>query len=260
MDSMQVQGATGGKRPQQIDSGGGLHEGLVHPLRIRGAIRLCEARAVNNIAPVRRELQFLVLHLLIRRGSRLRELASRPKNLDDRLSEGVHKHDGHLDDEGEGILNIGASVPVELREGLGAIAALYDEGVARGDAGEAGFEVLALAGEDEREGVGELALHGGEGLLRGVVGDLLDGHGAPRGGRPDARGGVRGDHARRGGGRSARAVAEGERGGRQEARLRRHGGDRGEETAMGVLLVEQRDEVGVGDVDSRGGGQLKTRV
>ncbi|KAI0566394.1 3-deoxy-7-phosphoheptulonate synthase [Gracilaria domingensis] len=231
--AVEIKRAARGQGTQQVDGRRGLHKGLVHALGVRHTFLQREASGVDDISAIGRKRQLLVLLLLVRTASRLCKLAGGAQDLDDGPSQGVHEHDGHLDDQGEGVGNVLAAVGIKLLEGLCAVAALDDKGVAFGRGGEQLLERLALAREDERQGAAQAGLHVGERARIGVVGHLLDGHGAPAVGRPQARGGGRlgGDHARRGA-RRAEARGGGARGGGKRER-REEGGQHGGRRAGG---------------------------
>jgi hypothetical protein len=74
-------------------------------------------------------------------------MAGHPADLDHGHAGAVGEHDGHLQDGlelGPDVLRGGAV------EGLGAVAALEDEGLAPGHGGQPVAQLVALAGEDER--------------------------------------------------------------------------------------------------------------
>ncbi len=71
-----------------------------------------------------------------------------------------------------------------LVEALGAVAALEQERLARGDVGELTLEVARLASEDEGRKTGELPLHIGQRRLVPVDRRLLDRQISPTARRP----------------------------------------------------------------------------
>ena len=71
-----------------------------------------------------------------------------------------------------------------LGKALGAIAALQQEGFARGDARQRFLQVAGLAGKHQRRKRGELRLDIGQCLGIGIIGHLQHRPGAPAIGRP----------------------------------------------------------------------------
>ena len=74
-----------------------------------------------------------------------------------------------------------------LGEALGAVPALEQEGLARGDAGELGLQLARLSGEHERRKGRKLLLNLGERGPVGVDRNLLDRFGAPAVWAPSGR-------------------------------------------------------------------------
>ncbi len=77
-------------------------------------------------------------------------------------------------------------VGLEVGEGLGAVAALEQEGLAGADLGQPLLQRARLAGEDQRRVARELALDLGQSRGVGIVRHLLDGAAAPGIGLPVA--------------------------------------------------------------------------
>ena len=99
-----------------------LHE----PLRVRDARGLVEVEAVDGVAAVGRQGD-AVAGLEVR-GARLGVLAGEPTQLHDRHGRGVGQHDGHLEQHAQLVAGV---VGGDAGEGLGAVTALEQEGLAR---------------------------------------------------------------------------------------------------------------------------------
>ena len=104
-----------------------------------------ELDAVDDVAEIARQLH--AADRLGRRRARLGELAGHAADLDHRLLAGEGQHHRHLQQHAEGVADV---VGVEFGEALGAIAALQQEALARGDFGQIGLQRARLAGEDQR--------------------------------------------------------------------------------------------------------------
>ena len=176
---MQVGEAPHGEGPQQIEGRRGLGVGREHPGRIRFPGGGIEGHAVDDVPPVARQLH--TVHGLGGGRPRLRELAGHAPDLDHRAGRAERQDHRHLQQHLERVPDV---VGVELREALGAVAALQQEGFAAGDAGQFGLQVAGLPGEDER-GIGRqppLRVRQRPGV--GVCGYLPDRPVPPGSGRP----------------------------------------------------------------------------
>ena len=138
-----------------------------------------ERDVVDDIAAVARQLD--VAELFGRRRARFGKLSGDAADLDHRHRAGIGQHHRHLQQHAEEIADVVGAV---LGKALGAIAALQQEGFARGHAGQRLFQVTGLAGEHQRRKRGELRLDIGQCLGIGIIGHLQHRPGAPAIGRP----------------------------------------------------------------------------
>ena len=159
---------------QQIERGGRLPVGHQHALRVRRARGLVELDGVDDVAAIARQL--LAALRLGRRGARLGKLPGDAAELHHRRAAGISEHDRHLQEHAEEIAD---RVGAMLGKALGAIAALEQERLAGGDAGELLLQLARLTGKHERREGRELALDLGELLGVRVDRDLLDRPRAP---------------------------------------------------------------------------------
>ena len=164
---------------QQIESRRRLPVGHQHPLRVGRAGFLGELDAVDDVAAIARQL-LAVLHFGQRR-ARLGELSGDAAKLHHRRAAGISQHHGHLQQHPEEIAD---GVGAMLGEAFGAIAALQQEGLAGGDAGELLLQLARFAGENERRKGGELLLDFGELVEVRINRNLLDRPRAPTVGAP----------------------------------------------------------------------------
>ena len=126
-----------------------------------------ELEGVHRIAAVARQ-RHAVTSLPIG-GSRLGVLARDAADLDDRQRRAVREHDRHLQQR----LNLQAHViRRRLGEGLGAVSAHQDEGLAAGSRTHPRAQVINLTGEHERRLTAQLRRHITE-MFRVRVGGLL---------------------------------------------------------------------------------------
>ncbi len=169
VDVLEVGVAAGGEGAQQIQRRGRLAVGHLDAVRIRHARGGVELDAVDDVAAVARQLD--VALLLGRRRARLGELAGDAADLHHRQRPGEGQHHGHLQEDAEEIADI---VGAMLGEALGAVAALEQEALARGDAGKRPLELARLAGEDQRRIGGEARLDRGQGRRVGIDRGLFD--------------------------------------------------------------------------------------
>ncbi len=160
----QVREAAGDEGPGQIEDRRGGVVDAEQPLRI-GLARLGgEGEPVHRIPAVRRQRD--PFPGLARRAAGLGELAGQPAHLDDRHLGGVGQHHGHGEQGAQLALDVGGRHPVE---GLGAVPALQDEGLAGGHAGHLGPQFIAFAGEDQRRQGTQLGHHLGHRIGVGIV-------------------------------------------------------------------------------------------
>ena len=159
---------------QQVERCRRLPIGHQHAMRIGNARGLGELDAVDDVAAIARQL--LAVLRLGRRRARLGELAGDAADLHHRRAAGIGQHHRHLQEHAEEIAD---GVGAMLGEALGAIAALQQKRLARGDPGELGLQLARLAGEHQRREGRKLLL---DVVERGPVGinrDLLDRPRAP---------------------------------------------------------------------------------
>ncbi len=145
VDLVQVGIAALGEGAQQVQRRGRLVVGLHHALGIGQARLGGELEAVDVVAAVGRQLD--LADLLDVGRARLGELAGHAADLHHRHAGAVGQHDGHLQQHAERVADV---VGGEILEALGAVAALQQEGVARGHLGQRRLELARLAGEDQR--------------------------------------------------------------------------------------------------------------
>ena len=138
-----------------------------------------EGDVVDDVAAVARQLDAVDLFRV--RRARLCKLPGDAADLHHRQRAGIGQDDGHLQQHAEEVADVVGAV---LGKALGAIAALQQEGFARGDAGQRLFQVAGLAGKHQRRKRGELRLDIGQCLGIGIIGHLQHRPGAPAIGRP----------------------------------------------------------------------------
>ena len=112
-----------------------VHQRCGSRVRTRG-----EVEAVHGVAAVRRQRDAVAGLEVGRPG--LGVLAGDPADLHDGTG-GVRQHDRHLQEDAELVADV---VGGDAGKGLGAVAALEQEGLAAGDGGDLRLEVVALAG------------------------------------------------------------------------------------------------------------------
>ncbi len=182
MHMLEIGIAALGEGAQQIERRRRLAVGHQHALRVGHAGRFGELGAVDDVAAIARQL--LAVSRLGRARPRLGELAGDAAELHHRRAAGIGEHHRHLQEHAEEIADgIGAM----LGEALGAVPALEQEGLARGDAGELRLQLARLSGEHERRKSRKLLLNLGERGRVGVDGHLLDRFGAPAVWAPSGR-------------------------------------------------------------------------
>ena len=101
--------------------------------------------------------QFLALDRFARRGARLRELAGDPTDLHDRQPCRIGEDGRHLQDDLELVPD---RIGREVAEGLGAVARLEEECLARGRLGQSPLQSASLSRKDQRRHVREVLQHG----------------------------------------------------------------------------------------------------
>ncbi len=159
---------------QQVERRGRLAVGVELALRVGDAGGGREVDAVDDVAAVARQLD--VADALGRRGARLGELAGDAADLHHRRGGSEGGHDRHLQEHSEEIADVVGGM---LGEGLGAIAALQQKGLASRHLAEQLLQLARLARKNERRKACELTLHFGERAGIGIVGHLLDGQRPP---------------------------------------------------------------------------------
>eukprot|EP00983_Pelagomonas_calceolata_P009338 302265-Pelagomonas_calceolata.AAC.3 len=159
--------ATGAEATQQVERGSGLVVGLHEALRVGDARLGRELRAVDDIAPVRGQRH--AIDGLVVGGAWLGELAGDAAQLDDGDAAPEGEHYRHLQQHP---VEVPDAVGAELTEGLRAVAARDDKGIATGSLGHALLQRAALAREDERGHLGNLAKHLVHSCPVGVLGLL----------------------------------------------------------------------------------------
>ena len=179
MHAAEIGKAAGRERAQQVQRRGRL------PVRHQLALRIGNPRfrregdVVDDVAAVARQLDAVDLFRV--RRTRLCKLPGDAADLHDRQRAGIGQHDSHLQQHAEEVADV---VGAMLGKALGAIAALQQEGFARGDARQRLFQVARLAGKHQRRKRGELRLDIGQCLGIGIIGHLQHRPGAPAIGRP----------------------------------------------------------------------------
>ena len=179
MHAAEIGKAAGRERAQQVQRRRRL------PVRHQLALRIGDARfrregdVVDDVAAVARQLD--AVDLLGLRRARLGELSGDAADLHHRQRAGIGQDHRHLQQHAEEIADV---VGAMLGKALGAIAALQQEGFARGDAGQRLFQVARLTGKHQRRKRGELRLDIGQCLGIGIIGHLQHRPGAPAIGRP----------------------------------------------------------------------------
>ena len=182
VDVLEIGIAAGGEGAQQVEGGRRLAIGHLEPVGIGRPRRFVELDAVDDVAAIARQLDRALL--LGRRGARLGELAGDAADLHHRHGAGEGEHHGHLQEDAEEVADVVGAV---LGEALGAIAALEQEALALGHAGQRLLQLARLAGEDQRRIGGKPRLDGGKRLPVRIDRDLFDRFRAPAGRRPSAR-------------------------------------------------------------------------
>jgi len=155
----QVGAAVGGHRPHEVHRGGAVGVGPDHPGRVGGALTV---QVVDRVAPVggqpRRGLQVSA--------ARLGVLPGQPAHLDHRDARAVGQDHGHLqqgaDLAADAVGGVGG-------EGLGAVAALQQEGLPARDVGQPGAQRVALPRLDQRRHLAERLEDVGQGDRVGPV-------------------------------------------------------------------------------------------
>ena len=159
-----------GEGAQQIERRRRLPIGLDLPPRIGDARFRRERDVVDDVAAIAR--QFDAVDLLDRRGARLGELPGDAADLHHRHGAGIGQHDRHLQEDAEEIADVVGAV---LGEAFGAVAALQQEGLARGYPRQRLFQVAGLACKNQRRKRGKLRLDIGQCLGIGIIGHCCTG-------------------------------------------------------------------------------------
>ena len=147
-----------GERAHQIQRGCRGVVPLHQAARVGGSRFRGEVVAVDDIAPIRRKSHSAARLVVTRAG--FRELPRHPPHLDDRSRSAVGQNNRHLQDGLDAVTDL---FGCRSREGLGAITALKNEGVAGGGSRQSFSENVDLARENER---GEASYLGGCGARR----------------------------------------------------------------------------------------------
>ena len=141
---MQVRKPAVDQAADEVQGQGGPFVAPEHPLGIRRAGRLREARAVDEVPPVAE--QRLAVSGLGVGGPRLGVLAREPSHPDHALAGPVNEHQAHLQQDLE---LVGDDARLTLIEALSAVASLKQPPSARGCLGEVRLEGLDLPGRHE---------------------------------------------------------------------------------------------------------------
>ena len=145
VDLAEVGVATGDERADQVERGGRGVVDVHEPLRVRDARLGREVVAVDRVAAVGREGDAVAG--LVVGAARLGVLAGEAAQLHDGDRGGVRQHDRHLQQHAQLVADVVGS---DAGEGLGAVAALEQEGLTPRHRGDLGGQVVALTREDER--------------------------------------------------------------------------------------------------------------
>ena len=164
---------------QQIERRRRLAIGLNLPARVGTARLLGEGDVVDDVAAIARQL--LAVALFGRRRARLGELAGDAADFDHRQRAAICEHDRHLQEHAEEVADVIGAV---LGKAFRAVAALQQESLTVGDAGERLFERARLAGKDQRRERSKLLFGIGQYLRVRIIRHLLDRLLAPTIGRP----------------------------------------------------------------------------
>lgn len=149
--SVQPSIPSGGETAQQVEGGGRLVVSLDQAPGRGGARLSCELWAVDDVSPVGGQAHaILLLHVC---AAGLGKLACQAAQLHNGHAAAKHHHHAHLQDEAEEVAN---AVGIELGEGLGAVSALQDEGLAGGGLRQPLLQRAALAGEHQWRVAGNL--------------------------------------------------------------------------------------------------------
>jgi hypothetical protein len=174
-----------GKRPKEVERGSALVIRAQQAPGIRLAPRSIERVVVDGMPPEDGEPK--PTQLLALRRPWLGELPRNASDLDDRDAGRIGKHGRHLQDD---LQLVPDGVGRELRERLGAIAGLQEEGLSPTHPCKGSLEAASLPGEDERWELAQFVHHrvqpAGVGPLRLLRRDVRP----PRGGRPGRHGSI----------------------------------------------------------------------
>ena len=129
MHAAEIGVAAGRERAQQVERRRRLPVGHQLPLRIGHARLGGEGDVVDDVAAIARQLD--AVDLLGRRRARLGELPGDAADLHHRQRAGIGQHHRHLQEHAEEVADVVGAV---LGKALGAVAALQQERLARGDA------------------------------------------------------------------------------------------------------------------------------
>ena len=194
VDLVEVGVAAGGEGAQQVEGSGGLEVGGFHAGRVRGAGLGGEIGAIDDVAAVAGEGD--VIRGFRVAGAGLGVLPGHAAHFDDGHAGAEGQHDGHLQQDAEGVAD---DVGLEVLEALGAVAALEDEGLAVGCLGQGLLEAAGFAGKDQGGIGGEAGFSSGQGGGVWVGGKLARVSVAPGGWGPGRLGeshfGLRGGSA-----------------------------------------------------------------
>jgi hypothetical protein len=164
---------------QKIERRRGLAERLDLPAGVGTTCIRGEGDIVDDVAAVAR--QFNAVALFGAGGARFGELAGNAADLHHRRCGGIGKHHRHLQEHAEEVADI---IGAMLGKAFGAIAALQQESLAVGDAGQRLLQAARLAGKNQRREGGKLLFDVDQGLPVRIVGDLQNRLFAPTIGRP----------------------------------------------------------------------------
>ncbi|MNW51694.1 hypothetical protein D3C74_291860 [compost metagenome] len=163
------------ERPDHVEGRRRDPVGLHEPLGVRDAVLGREGVPVDHVAAVRGQRDPLAR--LVVRAARLGVLPREPTHLHDGHARTVRQDHGHLQDGADLVAD---AQGVGVRERLGAVTALQEEGLTPARGGEPRAQGVGLRGDHERRGGREPRGHVREGRGVGPRGLLLRDEGTER--------------------------------------------------------------------------------
>mmetsp|Transcript_892 Transcript_892/g.2125 ORF Transcript_892/g.2125 Transcript_892/m.2125 type:complete len:240 (+) Transcript_892:975-1694(+) len=145
MKARNVSVSSGGECAKDVQGLRTLMVGLHHVERVVSASLRRELLAIDDVSAVRRETN-AILHL-IRFTARLGELSRHASDLDDWHGRSEGQHEGHLEDDAEGVSDV---IDVELVECFGAVSAHEEEALPGAGACELLVQRTDLSRKDKR--------------------------------------------------------------------------------------------------------------